>query len=281
LESDPFASDTIEQYFSPHGNQKEQGSIMSTISSHLDKYRPVAAAAEACRNPDGSKRSISITEWKDSNAILVIGRDREAQEAVDTLNQLFFQQLAKIMLNEPEPRGMDNPRQTWLFLDEVRDAQKLGAIQDLITQGRSKRIAVVLGFQDIEGMREVYGDRTANEIVNNCQHKGFLQMTSEPTAKWASEQLGMLEYTDIRQSQSMGNSGEQGSYSYSTERVTREIVTPTEIMAIPAFNKGTPLTGYYISRSAGAYNHSYPPELLPQIFPLPSDDADFVPRPSE
>lgn len=52
-----------------------------------------------------------------------------------------------------------------MFLDELRDLGRLDALNRLLLKGRSKNVSVVLGFQDIEGLREVYGDKVANEIV--------------------------------------------------------------------------------------------------------------------
>lgn len=41
----------------------------------------------------------------------------------------------------------------------------------------------MLGFQDIEGLREVYGYQLANEIAGQCANKAILRCDSSDTAR--------------------------------------------------------------------------------------------------
>ena len=62
------------------------------------------------------------------------------------------------------------------FLDDVREAGKLDGLSRLLNQGRTKGACVVLGFQDSDGMRDVYGEYVANELVGQCANKAILRV---------------------------------------------------------------------------------------------------------
>ncbi|MFX8836738.1 type IV secretion system DNA-binding domain-containing protein, partial [Acinetobacter baumannii] len=77
-----------------------------------------------------------------------------------------------ILAREEQPTTAKDSgmQQAWFFLDEVREAGELDGLSRLMTKGRSKGACVVLGFQDIDGMRDVYGDQVANEICAQCNN---------------------------------------------------------------------------------------------------------------
>ena len=69
-----------------------------------------------------------------------------------------------------------------LIREEVREAGKLDGLSRLMTKGRSKGVCAVLGFQDIDGLRDAFGDKKASETTAMCSHKAFLCLESGETA---------------------------------------------------------------------------------------------------
>ena len=164
--------------------------ILSTVLTRLAPFEIVAAAW------DRSENRISLREFLESESILVLGNDEDNRAAIDTINQLLFKRLSELVLAQPEvPPG--SLRTTWILLDEVRQAGKLDGLAALSTKGRSKGAALLLGFQDINGPRDVYGREVADELVGQCNTKAILRLNSPETASWASKLIGNSDYIEI------------------------------------------------------------------------------------
>ncbi len=183
LSKTPYTKDLPQQFLS---NQMTAGNILSEIATHMGPYEHIAAAWSK------AAEKISLSEWVNSNSILVLGNDAAHRAAIDAVNKLIFQRLTELILAKPETKT----DQTWIFLDEIREAGKLEGLSRLLNMGRSKGACVVLGFQDIEGMQAVYGEKEANEIVGQCNHMALLRLNSPKTAQWAADRVGSSETID-------------------------------------------------------------------------------------
>jgi len=254
--------------------------IMSTIQTRLQRYEFIAATW------DRAGESINLRDWLNGEYILVLGNDEATRSALDAINQVIFKRLSELALAESE----SETRRTWVFLDEVREAGELQGLSSLLTKGRSKGVCVVLGFQDIEGLREVYGSKVANEIIGQCANKAILRLESPETAQWASSLFGVNESIVTTRSQSIGSGtsngrGGEGAFastnqSTSQSFVKAENVLPSEFMNIAPTTRKTGLTGYYQSPYVGAYSVTLTPEWLTQSLRTPNPTVEnFLPRP--
>lgn len=204
--------------------------IMSTVATKIKPYKTIAALWHKALE-DG--RMISLSDWfmhsrqrseKDnfilSNYILVLGNDETAREAIDRINQAIFKRVSQLILNQRDLgikredtcriEGLReekiDKRRHWIILDEVRNAGKLDGLNSLLTKGRSKGACIVLGFQDIEGLRSVYGKEEANEIIGQCSHYSIFRLQSPETAEWASSLFSTSEVIDQFTDTSFGKS---------------------------------------------------------------------------
>ena len=91
------------------------------------------------------------------------------------------------------------------FLDEFREAGKLEGLRRLLNKGRSKGACVVLGCQDVEGVRAEYGREEANEILAQCTHTVVLNVGSPETAQWATGIFGEVDMEVETTGQSYGS----------------------------------------------------------------------------
>lgn len=176
-------------------DDRQSNSIMSEIATRMAPFEFVAAAWSKCRS------KISLRGWLNDEYVLVLGNDEQNRSAIDAINKVIFKRLSELILAQAESAD----RQTWIFLDEVREAGKLDGLSSLLTKGRSKGACVVIGFQDIEGLRESFGTGTANEIVGMCANKAILRLDSAETAEWASKLFG--DYEAIEQDIGMQEGG--------------------------------------------------------------------------
>ena len=231
---------------------KVAANIMSTVATKLLPFEIVAAL---WHHAEKEGRILSLNDWVNGKFILVLGSHPANRAAIQPINQGIFRRIADLLLTQPDvphPKNKDEPshgihaRKTWLFLDEVREAGKLDGLSSILNQGRSKGVCTVLGFQDIEGMRRVYGNEEAHEIIGQCDNKTVLRTESYPTAKWAEEHFGQalfLEYTaSVSHTQA-----EHNSQSQSEQQTLRQapIVLASKFMSIPRTGLKNPRTGYH------------------------------------
>ena len=268
----PETRDLLEYFH----NEITAQNIMSTVQTKLQRYEFIAAAWER------AKGSISLKNWLQEESILVLGNDEATRSALDAINRVIFKRLSELILAQDE----SETRRTWIVFDEVREAGELQGLSSLLTKGRSKGACVVLGFQDMEGLREVYGSKVANEIIGQCSNKAILRLESPETAQWASTVFGANESILVTSSQSYGSSTGSNSSSSSSNSTTNqtfvksENVLPSEFMNLPPTNRQNGLTGYYQTPYVGAYKVTLTPEWLQsELLPVSDSEKNFIPRP--
>jgi len=135
-----------------------------------------------------------------------LGSNEEQRATLDAINRVIFQRVTELVLSQSESLT----RRTWIFLDEIREAGNLDSLGRLMTKGRSKGGCVVLGFQDIEGMRDAFGKERANELVGQANNKIILRLNSSETAQWASELFGKYEFIEEETGENSGGSKTTG-----------------------------------------------------------------------
>jgi hypothetical protein len=127
-----------------------------------------------------------------------------------------------------------------------------------LTQGRSKGVCVVLGFQSIEGMRDgsVWGEHVAHELTGQCRSKAFFGVGDAATARWVAESFGEIERMETSWTTSASKSSRNldfieatntKSESESRQRVKRDAVLDNELLGMPPTDAVNGLHGFYIS----------------------------------
>jgi hypothetical protein len=193
---------------------------------------------------------VSLSDWVKSENVLVLGHDHVFGETLGALNRVIVQRLVELVLNLKE-----NPdTHTWVFLDELRALGLLERLKDLLAQGRSKGCHIVLGFQDLDGLKAVYGDNVTQELIAMCGMKAILRLEGPSTAEWASRLLGEYELRKVKVTYSTSAKGEQ-SVSEDPDYVEKgHAVLPSEFLAIPPPSFASGLSGYYLAPGPGAWN---------------------------
>lgn len=255
--------------------------IHSTLLTRLAPYEIIAAAW------DRAKARVSLRRWVTGESILVLGNDEENRAALDTINQLIFKRVSELILGQPEI-DPDHPRLTWLMLDEVRQAGKLDGLSALMTKGRSKGAAVLLGFQDINGLRDVYGREAADELVGQCNTKALLRLNSPETARWASQVVGASELVETRKSRSRSHSfrdngwreGASSGVSFSDGVIKRDLILDSEFLDFPETTPEHGLTAVMVNPTTGVFRDHLTGDWLAQhLRPPDSGVRNFVARP--
>ena len=222
--------------------------IRATLNARLAVYEPIAAAWQRAYDGDvkagKSPRRFSLIDWFKSDEVVVLGNDEASRAPLDAINRAMFKRITELILSRKELTEYEKESGdglSWFFLDEVREAGELDGLGRLMTKGRTKGACVVLGFQDIDGMRDVYGTEVANEIVGQCAHVAILRLTSPTTAEWAASMFGsklanLSSSTISQEGMQMGRSQSEAKNVYSEE-----------ILFLPATSPKNGLTGYFKS----------------------------------
>lgn len=232
-------------------NLKNLAGVKSTVDNTLALYRPIAALCEAA-----TSAPISLRKWVEESqeSILVIGNHESAREATDTLNRLIFRQLSKFIIGRD---GVVNNDETWIILDEVREAGELHGLRQLLLRGRSKGVAVALGFQDIQGMFAAYGEHEGAEIVGAAQNLVMLHINpaAPETAEWASSVFGSRR--DKAQSISTTVGIDSGSQGDSTHIELVPNVLPIEFIQLRMPDAENGLKFYAFTPNRRAFHSRY------------------------
>jgi type IV secretory pathway TraG/TraD family ATPase VirD4 len=226
-----------------------KANVVATINSKLTAFEPIAAAWDHAATVEG--RSISLREWLRSKDVMVLGNEETARESIDTINRVIMRRVSELILAQPEVSPSDmaaGSGRTWVFLDEVREAGKLDGLSRLLTKGRSKGACVVLGFQDIDGLRDVYGENVANEIVGQCNHIAILRLRSPETAMWASELFGEFRSKEVGSSMTYSK---ESSISRDVRQQVVKAVYSGMLLHLPRTTKETGITGFFDSPFSG------------------------------
>jgi type IV secretory pathway TraG/TraD family ATPase VirD4 len=175
--------DLIDLYLN---TERTTDNILSTIRTRL---APLQVPIALWRHAEEKGRKISLREFLGGRYVLVLGNNQKARVPLQALNRIIFQRLTELLLDQPD----DPKHYTWFILDELRKIGKLTGLDDLMNNGRSKGACVALAFQDIDGLRAVYGKEVAGEITAMCENICFMRLGGTETPRWASDFVGEKE----------------------------------------------------------------------------------------
>lgn len=257
---------------------RSNNEVLTSIKAYISPFEIVAAAWHG-KESEG----ISLREWRDNpqGKILVLGRDPEAKASIEGINRVIFERLTQVILKGAETKKA----RTWLFLDEFSKMGKLTGFDDLITNGRSKGCCIALAFQNIQGVKAVYGEELADEIISECGSKVFLKCDGA-VARWASEEIGKEKTERTEETTNVGSgAGEKPSTTFgrNTGKRTEEgyIRYPSDFAALPIAGVENGVHGYYYtSWIEGVWRHGqeWSENSLGKVAALKSNALDFQER---
>jgi hypothetical protein len=243
--------------------------IRSSLASKINRFSPIAACW------DRASESLALSDWVNSESILVLGYDPSIRIAMQTVNRAIYQRLSEVLLGQSQSTS----RRTWHIFDEAQEFGRFDSLPSVATFGRGAGNRIIIGFQTIEGMRNVYGREIANELTGLCATKAFLRSDDPETASWAAKIIGDCEVLESRRT-AQRNNQKNGSFSESTTQ--RVSVLTSELLNLPATNRRNGLTGYYVSPFTGAFRSTLSAEEVDALSKPPATKyAGFAPRPAE
>ena len=209
-----IGKDTFAQYLAENFIKDERhiDATLSHIATNVGQLSLVAALWQH------SSRKISLLSSFNSG-VVVLADHPIAHHRVAPINALILQILSDQALSGPETED----QKAWFVLDEFRWMEKIPCVGQLLNQGRSKGVSVVLGLQDLEGLKVVYKQDGANEILSGCNNKSFLRISNPATSKWAQENFEQKEQTEYNRARTTNDKPGNNSTTDSARIETRPL----------------------------------------------------------
>jgi len=265
----PDGRDVLQIYLG--GSAETGANVLSTIRTKLAPY------ATAARLSARAKNKISLTDWAKSTTpqVLLLGTDDTNAATLDPLNRAIFLRASQLVTGRIDENPED---ESWFFVDEARWAGKLEGLAGLLLKGRSKGAHVVLGFQDILGLRDVYEGQVADELVGQCGNFAVLKLNSPETMKWAANCFGSFEEYVASFGETTGWQSSSTSVNHSL--TTRQAMMEQEFRNFPLPKKGAGITGAFASPDK-AWKDTIPAAFVALHLMGLSKDPGFDARPPE
>ena len=218
IKADPYIKDAI--HFP---------SVFTTIATKASRLETVAALWHQTK----TQKRFSITDWFSTDpgqrrhGVLLLGHRAKYLEALNPINGLLLRMISD------ELQGWADVSQphTWIVLDEFRWMKEVDCMAELLGVGRSKGASILLGIQDVSGMRAAYGPDRTDEILGLCENKTFLRVGNAATAEWASKYFGDRDAMETKISHTYGTSN---SVTHAKDIVTRPLFLNGEFLNLEA-----------------------------------------------
>lgn len=239
-------------------NPETFGNLRATLRNIIIDYHAIASC---WHHSDATP--ISINEWMRSSShddklklpsILLLGYDPSKPVQFSVLNRALIYKIAQSILTAGKQIDPNKDR-TWVFLDEATLLGKLPIMTELLNTGASRGCSVILGFQTVQGMSRVFGEKESAELIGQCANLAVFRLGNNPaTAEWAASTIGKAEQREWTESYTSGTSQSSKSQSYSTQE--RFAVRPETLQNIPQINPVNGLHGFFISECYGVIDAS-------------------------
>lgn len=235
--------------------------VLATLRTKVVAYQTVARlwGRSSLKGAD-----FSFNEWLDAPepSIVLLGTDDTNEDVLGPLNRALFQRLAQLVTGRP---GSGPHKTVWFFLDEVRLAGRLEGLQALLLKGRSKGAHIAIGLQDIQGLRDVYGEFQADEILGQCANFGVLRLSNPASMAWAADYFGKFEEYVPSYGESVTVAGWERTHtsSWNSSLMERQALLAQEFRNYPLASKEFGISGAF-----AATHHFWRAAAIPGSGPL-------------
>src|SRR5260370_35947618 len=149
----------------------------------------------------------------------------ESNSAALPLANLWVDLLVGRLLNA------NNLRRVWIVVDELPVLGRQAKLETLITRGRKRGLAAVLGFQSIAQLRRIYGHEQAAVLASMPSTKLLLRVDEPETAAFIVRQIGDREA--LREEIGISTAEHGNRYSIHPTRRIEPVVMASEVQRLP------------------------------------------------
>ncbi|MBV8053926.1 MAG: type IV secretion system DNA-binding domain-containing protein [Deltaproteobacteria bacterium] len=188
-----------------------------------------------------ASRTWSARQWaQDRRGWIFLPSQEDIGEAIRTLQGLWLDCLIRWLMTAQI--GSD---QTWVMADELASLGHQPQIEKLLTRGRKRGLAVVIGLQNVSQLQAIYGREGCITLTSSPSTKIILRVDETETAKWASELIGSHEIERLTMTQLAGLSTYREGVNLQPHRSIEPLVLPDEIKLLHPFTGYLCLAGHH------------------------------------
>ena len=182
----------------------------------------------------GSRERFSIREWtnreSEDGGFLFLSTPESHMDSIRPLLGFWSEIAIGAMLSRHEIARTP----TWIILDEFHSAGKIEKLADGPQRLRKYGGAVVLGFQQVSQLQDLYGPDKAKTIVGQCQTKLILRAGDHDTAEVMSEQIGRRVMRRVEENTSYGANSIRDGVGLTPKEELEPILLPEDVFNLPA-----------------------------------------------
>jgi len=241
----------------------------------------IATVANATRPflylpPSDGRPSWSTLQWAGhpEGWLFVTMRD-DSNSAALPLANLWLDLIVGRLLNSASDR-----RRVWIVVDELPVLGRQAKLETLVTRGRKRGLAAVLGFQSIAQLRRIYGHEQAAVLASMPSTKLLLRVDEPETAAFIARQIGERE--TLREEIGISTADHGNRYNLHPARRTESVVMASEIQRLPKLEGYLCIAG--LDRARVKVRLCVPRrrqvEFIPRALPRPAShdlSADLAP----
>ncbi|KQQ44694.1 hypothetical protein ASF61_21435 [Duganella sp. Leaf126] len=204
----------------------------------------VVRAAKAMRYlADGDAAAqFSIRHWisqEQGDCWLFLSTKEEMLSTMRPLLTAWFDIAMRSIMSLPASRS----RLIFSVLDELASLNRISTLKEVATRGRKYGISLLLGYQNIAQVRDIYGENDAQTIISMLQSRLTLTVPDFQTAKYVSENLANQELMEKDENISFGIDSTRDGVTIATRRELRDLVLASEIQGLPTMEGYLRLAG--------------------------------------
>jgi len=223
------------------GGERMRVSVEQNLRTYLRSLRHLPLAEKGDGEQFSILRHIQGIDSRDRQPWLFLPSPlRVKHTSIQPLLTCWMDCAAAAILSLGERRE----RRCWVIVDEVKSLYRLPSLPDLMAEGRGFGACVVLGFQDLAQLRDVYGADAAKSMSAVLGTKVLFKIADPETARWGADVLGEVEEEMIKESTRYDAAGDTPKgVQLSAQRVQRHLVMPAELLRQERFHCFVQLSG--------------------------------------
>ena len=185
----------------------------------------VAQSLRLLPKKEETTRTWNATDWaKDRKGWIFITSKKSQREVLRPLISLWIDILVMRLMETPKP----GQKQVWFVIDELASLQKLPQLHSAMTESRTSKNPLVVGFQGRAQLEDIYG-KIAEVTLSQPATKIFLKTTEGKAAELVSETLGKVEIERLKETHFNGS---RAGKKLTIDRQIEPLVMASEISGL-------------------------------------------------
>ncbi len=235
LESILKANNEISHRYLGQGDSGQASGVIATSLMNLEFLKYLNHHASTREASKGPERSFSIRSWvldeSDSRWVFLVASDSH-WEQTRPLIRLWFD-IASTSILERVQRGPEELKPLWLVCDEISTVGLLPSLPKVLDRGYKYRGRLVLGFQSLAQIKQIYGPDASANIMQGLQNLLIFACNETLLAREFSDRLGRSEVEEYEPNVSPAEGKNPMRLSFATRQKEKAAVTADEIRSLP------------------------------------------------